>query len=314
MASRIDTWRWLPLLALLFTGAGPADDTFIPLDERIDRLTSTLIQELGQTEAVDGALYLSRSRIAVRGCGAYPYSEPGTEPTAAARQLVSDLVEGLRTGLQCLSGLGPAGRLHSYHEYQAHRLLAVFEDTADKTFQCVEDDMFAAAVATGPRGFSFQDPLFTQLKEVPHPGVVLDTFRLGGILSLRHDDRTYRDFFHLADDQIFEHRNGQPLRPANLHRYLDRPALLFHEVVHWLGHEHSAQYPDLTHLYETCCFGGSDYIADATLNRRYQQRACAILQDDDLWHHGHHRYRQMRVWHHKDYNRLKIDMRADYAR
>jgi hypothetical protein len=172
--------------------------------------------------------------------------------------------------------------------------------------------MFATAVATGPRGSSADDPLYPQLRGVDYPAVVLDTYRLGGILSRQYDDETYRSFFHLEDAQIIEHRHGQPLRPANLHRYRNLAGLLFHETIHWLGHEHSALYPDLTHLYETCCFGGSDYIRDPARNRAHQQTACAILQDEDLWSGGTSPYQQMRVWHHKDYDTLKSRMRADY--
>ena len=84
-------------------------------------------------------------------------------------------------------------------------------------------------------------------------------------------------------------------------------------MVHWLGHEHSAIYPDLAHLYETCCFGGSDYIDDAAANRDHQKTACAILKDDALWAHGYSPYRQMRVWRLKGYDGFKTRMRADYA-
>ena len=94
----------------------------------------------------------------------------------------------------------------------------------------------------------------------------------------------------------------------------DLPALLFHEMVHWLGHEHSAIYPDMAHLYETCCFGGSDYIDDPQQNARFQASACRILKDDDLWSNAYSRYRQMRQWHFKDYGRLKIMMRDSYHR
>ena len=86
--------------------------------------------------------------------------------------------------------------------------------------------------------------------------------------------------------QIVEHRHGQPIRAPSLHRFEDRSALLFHEVIHWLGHEHGAIHPDVTHLYETCCFGGSDYIRDEALNRAHQQTACAILREDDIAYLG----------------------------
>ena len=81
-----------------------------------------------------------------------------------------------------------------------------------------------------------------------------------------------------------------------------------------MGHEHSALYPDVTHLYETCCFGGSDFIDDEARNASYQDRACAILKDDELWGYPVSRYRQMRLWHDKRYDELKQQMRADYTR
>ena len=301
------------LSGLLFAGQSTAADTqYAPLGARADRLVASLSAAQPASTAPD-LQALPDLYVTIRGCSAYPYGQP-REPADTARQLIDDLADGLRTGLRCMSGLGPMGRLHQYHEYQAHRLLKLFESPLTKTFQCVDDTMFATAVASSPDGLSADDPLYAQLHQVSHPAVILDTYRLGGLLSRRFDDETYRNFFHLADDQIFEHRYGQPLRAANLHRYQDRAALLFHEVVHWLGHEHSAIYPDLAHLYETCCFGGSDYIDDDAANRDHQKTACSILKDDALWAHGHSPYRQMRVWHMKGYDAFKQRMRADYAR
>ncbi len=263
--------------------------------------------------AGDAEQLLPGPKLRIRQCGGYPYNETTVAaPGLGARLLVADIAQGLKTGLACLSGAGPMGYLHPYHEYQAHRLLSLFESDQVKTVECVEDAMFATAVATSPSGVSPKDPLYPQLHLVPHPAVVIDTFRLGGILSRRHDDETYRSFFHLADAEILEHRNGQPLRPPDLHRYDDRPGLIFHEMVHWLGHEHSALYPDTTHLYETCCFGGSDYIRDPEANLRHQRTACAILKDDTLWSNADNPYRQMRLWHLKGYDTLKTRMRADH--
>ncbi len=300
------------LIGLLFGGTGTAaDKDLFTLGERTDRLLTRMIAAQ-PVSVTTGHHALSDPAISVRSCSTYPYGETQA-PDDAARQLIDDLTDGLRTGLRCMSGLGPMGRLHQFHEYQAHRLLGLFESPQTKSFQCVDDVMFATAVATSPDGLSADDPLYAQLRKVTHPAVILDTFRLGGLLSRRFDDETYRNFFHLADDQIYEHRNGQPLRADSLHRYQDRAALLFHEVVHWLGHQHSAIYPDLAHLYETCCFGGSDYIDDDAANRGHQKTACAILKDDSLWAHGHSRYRQMRVWHLKGYDDFKTRMRADYA-
>ena len=304
------------LLALSWLGPGHAvsaeQTAFASLAERSRALIAAMDTE-ALSEAEDDGQVLPGPNLRIRQCDGYPYSEPASAPGGRGGHLmVADMRQGLKTGLECLTGSGPMGRLHPFHEYQAHRLLSVFESKQVKTMQCVEDAMFASAAATSPRGASPDDPLYAQLRAVPHPGVVFDTYRLGGILSRRHDDQTYRAFFHLADAQILEHRNGQPLRPADLHRYKDRPGLIFHEVVHWLGHEHSALYPDLTQLYEACCFGGSDYIRDPERNRRHQQTACAILKDDALWSNAHKPYRQMRLWHLKGYDSFKAEMRADY--
>jgi hypothetical protein len=300
-----------PGLLLTFSLSHGAAGQYLPLHER----TATLLDQLGTAPLTAGAeageYVADAAGLRIRQCGGYPYQEQH-DPLEGARTLRDDLVAGLRTGLACLAGDGPAGRLHRYHEYQAARLLDLFEGQGEKTFQCIEDRMFATAVATSPQGLPADDPLHAQLSQVDHPAVLLDTFRLGGILSRRHDDQTYRNFFGLADDQILEHRSGQPLRPASLHRYQDRASLLFHEVVHWLGHQHSAFQPDLTHLYETCCFGGSDYISDPGLNAAHQETACAILRDDALWSTSYHPYKQMRIWHDKGYHRFKARMRADY--
>ena len=291
------------LVVLFAQAAGASERISIPLETRTNELVASLAPgALQQAVAVD---------IRIESCGSYPYGAERDTADSAAR-LRSDLASGLATGLQCLAGNGPAGRLHPYHEYQAHRLLSLFEAGDTMTFRCVADDMFATAVATSPRPLATDDPLYPQLRKVEHPAVVLDLYRLGGLLSQRFDDDTYRDFFHLADDQILEHRNGQPLRAKSLHRYQNRAALLFHEVIHWLGHEHSAIYPDLTHLYETCCFGGSDYISDESRNLVHQLTACRILRDEELWSQSGNPYRQMRLWHYKGYHRLKPAMRDDY--
>ena len=287
------------------------DAATIPLSTRIAMLTEQLDSDRIQVQPDRNARSLPALRLQIQQCDAYPYHDPGISPSGAS-QLVEDLRAGLETGLRCLAGQGPMGRLHPYHEYQAHRLLTLFENDQPKTLHCIADQMFATAVATTPGGTEFTDPLARQLSLVEHPGIVFDTYRLGGILSRKHDDETYRAFFHLDESEIQEHRNGQPLRPANLHRYKKRPALLFHETVHWLGHQHSAIYPDLTHLYETCCFGGSDYISDEARNKRYQQTACTILRDDEIWSQSYKPYKQMRLWHFKGYDRLKPQMRSDY--
>lgn len=300
-------------LGALLAGAVYAESTsFLPLDQRIAQLISRLDKTaLTDTTTVE-ALRLPQARLQIQGCTAYPYHEQFDARVSAGR-LVDDLGEGLLQGLTCLAGRGPAGRLHPYHEYQAHRLLSVFEAAPEKSIRCEQDSMFATAVATSPKGLAYDDPLARQLSRIEHPGILIDTFRLGGILSQRHDDQTYRDFFHLSEAQISAHRNGRAVRWKGLHRTKNLPALLFHETVHWLGHEHGIQKPDLTHLYETCCFGGSDYIDDPTANASHQQTACRILQDDDIWLHAYEPYKQMQMWHYKGYDRLKIRMREDYA-
>ncbi len=297
------------LLAVCWCGLAQAQE-FTSLADRSQAVLAALDADaLIVTSAEERSL--DSLSLHLQQCRNYPYSETASG-VHGSRILIADLRQGLETGMRCLSGDGPMGRLHSYHEYQAHRLLLLFEARQAKTVKCVEDAMFATAVATGPRGSSIEDPLYRQLRTVEHPAIVIDTYRLGGVLSRQFDDETYRSFFHLADSQIIEHRHGQPLRPANLHRYKNRSGLLFHEVIHWLGHEHSALYPDLAHLYETCCFAGSDYIGDARRNREHQETACDILRDDELWSSSHRPYRQMRLWHLKGYDAFKGRMRADY--
>jgi hypothetical protein len=281
----------------------------------VEARTQLLLNALDNGElsaATSGnGLILSGPNLSIEDCDGYPYSKP-RGPVPAARLLLDDLRQGLHKGLRCLSGQGPQGELHPYHLYQAGRLLGILEAPQQKTFRCVEDAMFATAVATSPKGVTQDDALFPQLRQIEHPAVIFDTHRLGGFLSRKHDDQTYRSFFHLENEQIFKHRNGQPLRPHGLHRYQDRPSLVFHELIHWLGHEHSALQPDLAHLYETCCFGGSDYISDPARNSAHQRTACDILRDDELWNQYSNPYKRMRLWHYKGYDRLKTLMRSDY--
>lgn len=312
-----DTLRRFSGLCLFGAGLGvcaqAAHEPPAPLVER----TATLAETLNPDDLVhDGAQrtsLLPTLELRLQDCDGYPY-ESSRPMELAHRELLADLRAGLETGLSCLAGQGPMGRLHPYHEYQAHRLVTILHSERPKTLRCTADQMFATAVATSPGDRDNTDPLARPLSLVEHPGVVIDTYRLGGLLSRKHDDETFRTFFHLSEAQIVEHRNGQPIRAPSLHRFEDRPALLFHEVVHWLGHEHSAIQPDVTHLYESCCFGGSDYIRDESLNREYQETACAILRDDALWSQGYSPYKQMRIWHYKGYGELKKAMRADYGR
>lgn len=259
---------------------------------------------LGDSLQPDMARVMQSVRIS--GCEGYPYGE--IRPAAAAeQQLRRDLQQGLQRGLQCLAGNGPAGPLHPYHEAQARRLVALLESPQVKHFLCVADEMYADAVATQAEPLPQGDGLAPILQRVRHPAVVLDVYRIGGLLSQRYSEETYRQFFNLSEPQIREHLTGQPLHLDSSHRYSDMSALLFHEVVHWLGHSHSYIHPDVTHLYETCCFGGSDYIDDPALNQQYQREACNILRDDELW--SANRYQKVRLWHHKGYDLLKGRMR-----
>lgn len=260
----------------------------------------------GLAQPTADGLAFAGAAVAVVDCDDYPYHRIEAE---AEQHLVADLAEGIQQGLSCLSGQGPQGELHPYHRLQAERLLELLESPQLKTFRCVADRMFANAVATTNQPPAGDDRL---LRDVRHPSVLLDTFRIGGLLSTAHTESTYRDFFKLNDEQIREHLTGSPLRLDGNHRYQNMPALLFHELVHWLGHEHSAIYPDVTHLYETCCFGGSDYIDDAQVNQYFQAKACGVLRDAELWDRAHNSYQQMRFWHHKGYDQLKAEMRDQY--
>lgn len=248
------------------------------------------------------------SSVDVQHCDRYPYGNE--RPSGqAVQQFRADFRVAIRTGLQCLSGNGPMGRLHPYHEGQARRLQALLESEQTKTFLCVADEMYADAVATQQAALPDSDDLAGIVRRVNHPGVVLDLYRIGGLLSRRYSEETYRSFFNLNEQQIREHLTGSPLHMDNTHRYKNMPALLFHEMVHWLGHTHSYINPDVTTLYETCCFGGSDFIGDEALNKKYQAEACDILRDDELW--SANNYQKVRLWHYKGYDLLKGRMRAD---
>lgn len=244
--------------------------------------------------------------VETRNCDRYPYGKQRSHK-AALKQFRSDLRRAINTGLQCLSGRGAMGRLHPYHEEQARRLKALLESGQTKTFLCVADEMYADAVATQKAPLPKTDGLADIVQRVRHPGVVMDVYRIGGLLSRRYDEETYRSFFNLNDEQIKEHLTGSPLHLDNTHRYRNMSALLFHEMVHWLGHSHSYINPDVTTLYETCCFGGSDFISDDNLNRQYQAEACKILRDDELW--SANNYQKVRLWHYKGYDRFKGRMR-----
>lgn len=249
------------------------------------------------------------SDIKIIGCNNYPYHQ-NTSLDEGEANLINDLKAGLAKGLRCLAGQGPQGALHPYHLYQGLKLLRLIENGQTKTFKCVEDQVFAYSVAKGPRGQDTGNSMQDILGPLPPYSVILDTYRIGGFISNKHSEDDYRNFFKLKDNQITELLTGTPLRLKGVHRYQDLPALLFHEMVHWLGHTHSNMYPDVTHLYTTCCFGGSDYIEDEAVNEGFQQQACNILKDDELW--SANKYQQMRQWRYKGYDQLKREMRGQY--
>lgn len=278
-----------------------AADPFVPMPQRIDRIVQGITLS-GIDD--DRRVTFQQSAITLTNCNSYPYND---SDGAGNRRFAVHLRQAIDTGLQCLSGAGPAGYLHNYHGYQAHRLATILESNLPKSFQCVQDRMFANAVATAGRWPDADDPLYHVLREAPHPAVVLDTYRIGGLLTRRHDAQTYRDFFGLNDRQIREHMTTSPLHIEGMHRYRNLPSLLFHEMVHWLGHTHSSTEPDLAFLYETCCFGGSDYIADPALNSHVEARACDILKDDSLWSANH--YQKVRLWHHLEYDDFRTQVR-----
>lgn len=256
------------------------------------------------------ALDMSRldASLKVLNCHSYPYGEQQATEQALVR-FKKDLRRAVNQGLQCLAGNGPMGRLHPYHEAQGRKLQALLESVETKTFLCVEDEMYADAVATQRDPLPESDGLSNILRKVDHPAVILDVYRMGGLLSRRYSVETYRNFFKLDDNQIIEHLTGNPLQMDSSHRYKNMSALLFHEMVHWLGHSHSYIRPDVTTLYETCCFGGSDYISDEKTNQQFQQQACNILRDDELWRANS--YQKVRLWHYKGYDQLKGEMRRE---
>jgi hypothetical protein len=247
--------------------------------------------------------------IRIEHCKNYPYHNQRS-PAQGYITLANDIREGLRIGLQAMIGNGPMGELHPYHKKQAVLLLEILESKQQKIFRCVEDKTFAYAVAKPPPELYEQYTNDKVIKNIPYPGVAIDTYRLSGFLTRKHEPSTYRDFFKLNDQQIAEHLSGNPRRMEPLHRYKNLKALAFHEMIHWLGHAHTNIRPDVVDLYETCFFGGSDFISDADSNREFQQRACSILKDKELWDAGEKR--QARLWHKKAYDQLKLDMRKTY--
>ncbi len=247
--------------------------------------------------------------IRIENCKNYPYHNQQS-PMQGYVMLANDIREGLRIGLQCISGNGPAGPLHPYHNQQASLLLDILESNHQKTFRCVEDKTFAYAVAIAPpEQFKYYEH-DQDISEISYPGVAIDTYRVSGFLSRKHEPSAYRDFFKLDEQQIAEHLAGNPKRMQRLHRYENRKELVFHEMVHWLGHAHTNMSPDVVDLYEACCFGGSDFISDENSNKSFQLRACNILKDTELW--DANQKQQTRLWRKKAYDQLKPDMRNMY--
>ncbi len=280
------------------------------ISSRIDHLLSRLNNP--PHESIQGKPAHSMivgSGIHIENCKNYPYHNQKS-PAQGYLTLANDIRDGLRIGLQCMAGKGSAGYLHSYHEKQAELLLDILENNQQKTFRCVEDKTFAYAIARPPPELFKQYTNDQIIQNIPYPGVAIDTYRLSGFLTRKHEPSTYRDFFKLDDHQIAEQLAGTPQRIERLHRYKNLKALVFHETVHWLGHAHTNMRPDVVDLYETCCFGGSDFISDADSNKVFQQRACAILKDKELW--DANEKQQAYLWRKKRYDQLKFDMRKLY--
>ena len=307
-----DTTQWLafqlavivllffnsPNQALAASNPGPTDAA-----DQISQLINAIIapDDQGHTVSISKSLQVS-------GCNDYPYHDNRKQD--GIEQLVKDLRSGLQQGLMCLTGLGPMGKLHPYHETQALRLIYTLENNEPKSLQCVNDELFAYAMAASSQQKISDKALVEKIKGSPQLTILLDTYRIGGLLSQKFEPNTYKVFFKLNNEEIEQHLTGKPLRMKGVQRYENLPGLLFHELIHWLGHLHTNINPDITFLYETCCFGGSEFIKDAQTNADFQARACDILKDDELW--SAHPYKKMRLWKYKEYDQLKRDMREQY--
>ena len=282
-----------------------ADDTSgLELSQQLDEFLNSLDTRQNNGSTFESTL-ISDS-ITVSHCSQYPYhaDSPGVE------LLVKDLSEGIQKGVACLTGKSEQGMLHVFHQQKARQLLAILNSDQPKSLECVSDELFAYAMAVSPQQHVSSAEIQRKINLSPRLTIFLDTFRIGGLLSKRFDVKTYQEFFKLSKGQITEHLTSKPLRMKGLHRYRNLPGLLFHETIHWLGTTHTNQGPDLTFLYETCCFGGSEYISNASVNAGFQQAACNILKDDDLW--SANPEQQKKVWKEKGYRKLKTTMRQFY--
>ncbi len=284
--------------------------------EKTNSVLATLTPKLRYQNTSNQQLaYLDKANIRIENCQQYPYHETYLQTNKVGFEiLLEDIKNGLEKGLQCLAGNSPMGKLHPYHATQALRLMKLLESDRIKTFRCVQDETFAYAVAKSAPDHhndghinNYSDDI---TKSISFPGVIIDTYRIGGFISKKFNAETYRDFFKLNDEQIREISTGKPVQLDSMHRYKNRSSLMFHEMVHWLGHEHSSIHPDVTDLYDTCCFGGSDHINDAKLNAKYQQQACNILKDKELWEANS--YKKIQLWHDKEYDQFKRTMRNSY--
>jgi hypothetical protein len=306
---RVAGWakKWLIFPVVLLLHLAVSQHLHAEITTTSDTSLDRLLASINLPDDTTESFFISES-IAVSSCRYYPYHDNGA--TSGVKQLVSDLKAGLQQGLQCLSGQGQMGPLHPYHQRQAAKLIELLETPRLKLLQCVQDELFAYAIAASPQQRLSNQSVRERLKESPRLTILLDTYRIGGLLSQNFNTKAYHEFFKLNEKQITQHLMAKPLRMPGLHRYKNLPGLLFHEIVHWLGHTHSNIHPDLTFLYETCCFGGSEYIQDNNANADFQARACNILKDSELWEAN--RYQQTRLWHHKGYDQLKLEMRDYY--
>lgn len=282
-----------------------ANDTFRPeLLQQLDKFLESLDSRHSDKRDTQ-TLFVTQS-LSVTQCDKYPYHGKGH----GVDRLINHLSEGIQQGISCLVGKSSAGRLHEFHENKAGELLAILNSDQPKSLQCVSDELFAYAMAVSPHQQVSSIELKKKIRNSPQLTIFLDTFRIGGLLSKRFDEKTYQEFFNLSENQITEHLTSQPLRMKGLHRYQNLPALLFHETVHWLGATHTNQGPDLTFLYETCCFGGSDFVTSDALNTEFKAAACNILKDDELWSADPEQ--QKKIWKDKGYRKLKTTMRQFY--
>jgi hypothetical protein len=158
-----------------------------------------------------------------------------------------DLERGLRQGLECLRGLGPARRM------DAARLLAFLKGGLGRPSQitCADPDAVAEARKHGdlskpmPRVPQSADAISHFPGEPGYPGMELNL-------------------------------TGTPFSKAGM---LEAPEVLFHEMLHWLGYAHN-EGVDVTYLTSLCCFpaaGGDSY------EKKKQEESCDLLKRNPDW-------------------------------